>query len=339
MRAEGSVRRSGERVQINVQLIDADGGAHVWADRFDTDRTNLTKAQDEIVGRLARTLGIELVEAAGRQIEQEKPVNPDARDFVMRGWAASYLPLTEAHLQEAQRAFEQALAIDPQSVDARVGIARAMLNLGAAGWSKSREQDNVRIETLLLEALERDRNDPRAHFGLGWLRRLQNRFIDSQIELEKAVALDRNFAGAMLQLGYTLNALGEPEAALPHFEKSLRLSPRDQNVFFFYLGVGQCHLLLSHMDEAIDSLRKGHAANPRFWQLSLWLAAAFGLRGDVDEAKAALAEALKLHPEFNSFAQLRRDTAYRVLFSNPQFSALAQKTFLVGLRRAGLPEE
>jgi TolB-like protein/Tfp pilus assembly protein PilF len=334
---EGSVRRLSEQVQVNVQLIDAGTGAHVWADRFDTDRTNLAKAQRDITDRLGWTLHLELVEAAGRQIEEE--ANPDAHDLVMRGYAWFYRPLPIGQLQEAQRAFEQALAMDPKSVDARVGLARILLNIGAAGWSKSRDQDNVRTEALLLEALERDRNDPRAHFALGWLRRLQNRFVESQIELEKAIALDRNYAAAMLQLGYTLSALAEPEAALPHFEKALRLSPRDQNVFFFYYGLGSCHLLLGHLNEAIDTLRKAQASNPRFWQLSLWLAAALGLRGDEDEARAALAEAIKLHPEASSLAQLRKDIAYGRLFDNPRYAAVAQKTFLVGLRRAGMPEE
>ena len=81
---EGSVRRTGDQVQVNVQLIDAETGAHVWADRFDTDRRNLAEAQSEITGRLARTLNVELVQQASRRIEQEKAADPDARDLVIR---------------------------------------------------------------------------------------------------------------------------------------------------------------------------------------------------------------------------------------------------------------
>jgi adenylate cyclase len=116
---EGSVRRLGEQVQVNVQLIDAETGAHVWADRLDTDRANLAKAQRDITDRLGWTLHLELVEAAGRQIEQE--TNPDARDLVMRGWAWFFRPVSMANLEEALRAFEQALELNPGSVDARVG--------------------------------------------------------------------------------------------------------------------------------------------------------------------------------------------------------------------------
>ena len=120
---EGSVRRVGEQVQVNVQLIDAESGSHIWADRFDTDRANLAKAQSEITSRLAWTLKLELLEAVGRRIEQDNLVNLEASDLVMRGWFLFYRPLSPANLDAAQQAFEQALEIDPGSFDARVGIA------------------------------------------------------------------------------------------------------------------------------------------------------------------------------------------------------------------------
>jgi adenylate cyclase len=341
---EGSVRRAGEQVQLNVQLIDAESGAHVWADRFETDRANLAKAQDEIVGRLARTLQLEIVEAAARRIEEEKAVDPDARDFVMRGWAWYYRPATDATLQEAQRAFERALEIDLQSVEAKVGLATVLSEYVANGRSHvvdgvniSREQDIARAEQLLLEAIERDRNHSRALYMMGRLRRLQNRLIESKIELEKAIALDRNNAGAILQLGITLLFLGQPEAALPHFEKVLQLSPRWQNVFFAYFWLGYCHLLLSHTDEAIDLERKSSAANPRMFGAHWALAAALGLKGDVDEARVALAESRKLKPEYSSFAQMRANAPN--WDASPQFVALREKTVDVGLRRAGFPDE
>jgi TolB-like protein/DNA-binding winged helix-turn-helix (wHTH) protein len=114
---EGSVRRTGDQVRVNVQLVDTESGAHLWADRFDTDRSNLAEAQNEITGRLARTLNLELVAAADRRIEQERALNPDARDIIMRGWALYYRPPSPASRREAQRVFEQALELDAQSVD------------------------------------------------------------------------------------------------------------------------------------------------------------------------------------------------------------------------------
>jgi adenylate cyclase len=124
---EGSVRRSGDRVQINAQLIDAETGAHVWADRFDTNRTNLPEAQNEITGRLARTLNMNLIQAVAHRIEQEKAVDPNARDLVMRGWAWWYRPASIANRQEALRSFERALDVDPRSLDAKIGLARILV--------------------------------------------------------------------------------------------------------------------------------------------------------------------------------------------------------------------
>jgi TolB-like protein len=103
---EGSVRRADDQVRINVQLIDAATGGHLWADRFDTDRRKLAEAQSEIIGRLARTLNGELIEAASRRIEREGATDPDARDFVMRGWARTFRgPPTAATGEEALRFF------------------------------------------------------------------------------------------------------------------------------------------------------------------------------------------------------------------------------------------
>jgi tetratricopeptide (TPR) repeat protein len=131
--------------------------------------------------------------------------------------------------------------------------------------------------------------------------------------------------------------LGQPEAALAHLEKSLQLNPRYQNVFYRYFWLGTCHLLLGHTDEAIDLLRKGRAADPQRAFTHLYLAAALGLRGDVDEARTSLAEALRLDPKYGSIAQVRADLSR--LPGNPQYVALREKTTFAGLRRAGMPDE
>ena len=94
---EGSVRRMGDQVQVNIQLIDGETGAHTWADRFETDRRNLAEAQSAITGRLARTLHLALVQDAGRHIERERAADPESRDLVMRGWALWYRPSTVAN--------------------------------------------------------------------------------------------------------------------------------------------------------------------------------------------------------------------------------------------------
>jgi len=342
---EGSVRRTGDQVRLNAQLIDAETGAHLWADQFDSNVANLAKAQSEITGRLAWTLNIALVSDASRRVEHEASVDPDARDLIMRGWASWYAPQNQKTAQEALRAFEHALEIDPRSADARIGIARVLVGrVTNATSSRSYHEDAVqqdvaRVERLLSEAIESDPNQPMAYAVLGLLRRTQARLSESRIALEKALALDPNFEWANMQLGWTLMFLGECKDAIPLGEKSLRLSPRDPNIHYRYELLGYCHLVLNHVDEAIDLLIKGRTANPRDWFFSYGLAGALALNGDLDGAKAALAESLKIKPGVTSLAQFYVWVPWASKGNSPKYWAQEDKTLNEGLRRIGFPEQ
>jgi TolB-like protein/Flp pilus assembly protein TadD len=338
---EGSVRRIGDQVRVNVQLIDAETAAHIWADRFETERADLAKTQDAITGRLARTLNLELFEAASRGIEQERAANPDARDFAMRAWARVLRgPQSQATFEEALSLNQRALEIDPGSVDAKNYMASILLGKLSNGWSSSIQEDQAQVEKLFREVLERNPNDARAHIGVGILRRVQNRLAEAKIELETGVTLDRNNTMAFRNIGLTLIQMGKPEEAIPYIEKSIQLNPHDPTMFNNYGALGQCHLLLGHLDQAIEFLRKASTANPRAFGIHsfgpLGLAGALGLRGDLSEAKAEIAEAIKLEPKVNSLAALR---AFQPFFSDPRYLALAEKTLYAGLRHAGFPDE
>ena len=245
---EGSVRRMGDRAQVNVQLIDGETGAHLWADRFETDRRDLAEAQAQITGRLARSLNLELMKDAGRRIESDRAVDPNARDLVMRGWAVFYdaggATGKSGAREEARRDFERALEIDSRSIDARVGLAMILNGDIASGNSNSIPQDKVRAGQLLIEAIQRDPNRSLAHAAMGQLRRLENRLVESQIELEKAVALDQNDAWALRELGQTLMFQGKAEPAIPYVEKAIRLSPREPTLFVAFMVMGKSHLFL-----------------------------------------------------------------------------------------------
>jgi adenylate cyclase len=333
---QGSVRRTGDLVRVNVQLVDAESGAHLWADRFDTSRTDLDRAQDEITGRLAHTLNRELVVAAVGRIEQQHKIDPDARDLVMRGWAWWHRPTTLSARQEARRAFDQALEMDPDSIGAKIGLAATITQILVEGWSKYFDQDQELAERLLHEVLDRDSHHPMARVMMGLLRRVQNRLGEAQAEVEMAIILDRNNELALKQLGQILLFQGDPLAGIPHLEKAIRLNPRGPNLYSIQWPLGQCHLLLGHVDEAIDLFRKACAASPRAYYLHLNLAGALGLRGELNEARAALADALRLKPEVNSLARYRAVTPW---ITNPQHWALRDMTLNAGLRAAGFPDE
>jgi len=171
---------------------------------------------------------------------------------------------------------------------------------------------------------------------MGRLRRSQNRLDEARLEFEKAVSLNRSRADSFSQLGQTLMFLGEPEAGILFIEKAIRLDPHAQQTADYAWALGACHLLLGRLDQATYLLRSARAANPRYWYLHAWLAAALGLRGDLGEARAALTQAMKLKPEINSLA---RWCTGRPWLTDPRYLALAKPTLYAGLRQAGMPDE
>jgi TolB-like protein/class 3 adenylate cyclase/cytochrome c-type biogenesis protein CcmH/NrfG len=331
---EGNVRRAGEQIWLDMALIDAQAGSRIWTKQFDTDRANLASAQEEITDNLARAVAGHPEGLAARR--KSVRIDPDAHDLIMRGRAWFYRPYSVASWQEAQTAFERALEIDARSVEARVDLAKVLCGRLADGWSNSLQQDPARAAQLLQEALERDANRAAAHFAMGVLRRMQNRLTEAQSEFETAIALNPNNARASYQLGATLMFLGHPDAGIPPIKKAIRLDPNDPEVTVMYWALGTCHLLLGQVDDAVDFLDRARAANPRIWYPYLYLSGAFGLRGDIDTAKSALAESLKLKPEINSLARMR---AYNAWITNPENWTLQEQTLNAGLRRAGLPDE
>ena len=333
---EGSVRLTGDRVRVNVQLTDAETGAHLWADRFDTSRADLDQAQDEITGRLAHTLNRELVVAAVGRLERQHKTDPDARDLVMRGWALWHRPTTISARQAARKVVRAGPGIGPGIGRGEIGLAATIAQTLVEGWSNAFDEDQTLAERLLHEVFERDAHHSMARAMMGLLRRVQNRLGEAQAEAEAAIGLDRNNELALKQLGQILLFQGEPLAAIPHLEKAIRLNPRGPNLWSIQWPLGQCHLLLGHVDEAIELFRKACAASPRAYFVHLNLAGALGLRGDLDEARAAIAEAMRLKPEVNSLARYRAVTPW---ITNSRHWALRDKTLNLGLRRAGFSDE
>jgi tetratricopeptide (TPR) repeat protein len=200
------------------------------------------------------------------------------------------------------------------------------------------QEDIPRAEHLLLEAIDNGAvsNRAAAHFTLGVLRRMQNRLPEAQTEFEAAISLDPNNARTHLHLGQTLLYLGQPEAGIPPLEQAIRLGPDDPNVAITYWALGTCQLLLGRVDQAIDLLQTARAADARLWVAYVYLAGAYGLQGDLDRARSALAESLRLKPALRSVARMRAENPW---LSNPQYWALQDKTLNHGLRRAGFPDQ
>ena len=208
------------------------------------------------------------------------------------------------------------------------------MTVGAKLWVSA--EDEASAEELLLEVFERDTNHASAHYAFGMLRRVQNRLDEAVVEFKTTIALDRNHARAFFRLGQTLMFLGRPEEGIPHLKKAIRLNPRDPNIARPFGILGQAYFFLGRVDQGLELLRRAVAANHRMWWAHLALAGALGFKGDLDGAKSALAESLKLKPEVNSLAQWHTHMPW---VTDPRYMRLTEPTLYLGLRRAGFPDE
>jgi len=330
---EGSVRRSGNHIRINTQLIDAATDAHLWAERFDCDTADLFALQDEITSRIAIALNVELIAAeAARPTE-----HPDALDCILRGRAAGFNTLSRARYAEAIPLFERALALDPHSVEAQCGLASMLLQRFTSRMSDSPAADIARAKELVGQALAASPRSPLAHFVRAQVMQMgEYRFQDALPEYEMALSFDRNSTSALNGLGICKLMTGSVEEVIPLMEQAIRLSPRDPQIGLWYWQIGRVHLLQSHIDEAIIWLEKARSAMPELVYIHVALASAYGLKGDTESAAVELAEARRLVSDdrYSNMAHLK--CGY---WGVPKTRALFEATYFAGLRKAGMPEE
>jgi TolB-like protein len=259
---EGSVRRSGKKIRVNAQLIDAGTDAHLWVERFDGDTEDLFALQEEITSRIAIALNVELsTREAARPTD-----NPDALDYILRGRAAYWKTglQSRASFAETLGLYEQALALDPRSVEAMSQLANMLAIRGRNRWADSPAADMRRAEELAGQALMAAPRDWFAHYAKGTVLRFQSRCEEAIPEYEAALASNPNWLNSLHFLAACKMMTGSMEDAISLEQQAIRLGPRDPYVGHFYLRSGQAHLLLAHTDEADRLVRKGGRRHSRF---------------------------------------------------------------------------
>ena len=276
---EGSVQRAANRMRVNVQLIDAESGNHLWADRFDKPVADLFDMQDEIVARLANALNAQLVFAEARRAERTP--NPDSMDLYFQGMSVYNKGLTPSHLLEARKLFERALELDPSNVDAIVGSALANGMFAGTHMSDDRAAHLGAAEALAVKALSIAPENALAHLCLGIAQMFTYRAAQGISELERALAINRNLAAAHAYIGLAKNFIGRGEETAGHIEDALRLSPRDTAVYLWQTFGGSVKVFQGKNEEAVAQLRHAIEANrnsavPHFY-LAVALAASGGL--------------------------------------------------------------
>jgi TolB-like protein/Tfp pilus assembly protein PilF len=329
---DGSVRRSGNQVRINAQLIDAETDAHLWAERFDRDAGDLFAVQDEITSRIAVALNLELIGT-----EAARPTDdPDALDYILRGRAALLKAPTRDNYREVIGLFEHASALDPRSIEAQSLLATALTNRVLDYMSGSTEADIERAEELTDQALAASPRSPLAHWAKGQLLTAKFRYDEAIPEYETVIAYNRNSADAYSNLGWCKLYTGSIGETIALQEQAVRLSPRDPSIGFWYWRIGVVHLLQSRTEEAVVWLERARSANPGLPVTRAYLASAYALKGEAERASAEFAEAQRLSD--NHYPTIASLKAARY-FGVPKISALYETTFFLGLRKAGMPDE
>jgi len=332
---EGSVRRAGTQARVNVQLIDADTGAHLWADRFDREAGDLWQLENEITGRIARAVQAQLYLAEGNRPTDK----PDALDFLMRGRAELSKTVSKPTRDAAVKYFERALALDPGSIEAKVWLANALVSRIIDETAESPSADMVRAESLVEQALRSAPNHAMAHHTRGQLLRVRRLCDDAIPEYQTAIGLDPNLPHAYAWLADCKLKTGSIEGVIPLLDRAMQLSPQDPSVGPWYWRIGIVHVYRYQPDEAVAWLEKALAAYATrgpaagYW-VHGWLAAALAMKGDVARAKSELNEAWK-YPFYRSVAAIKSDP----LYAEPRVAPLAEPSFIAGLRAAGMPED
>jgi adenylate cyclase len=321
---EGSVQRDLNRVRVNTQLIDAETGAHLWAERFEEDVANLFKLQDQVVARLANTLGYQLVKAEAEKGTRSK--NPDVVDLTMRGNALFQLqPLTKDNNDAARNSFERALKIDPNDVAALTGDAVAHLHEKQMGWTRPDTDYEARILGQAERAIALAPNNELPYYVKSFYFFLSHRANDALGAADAGLAINPNSALLYGMRCLAENSLGRFEQAKSDITKAMRLSPHDPFMLFWPLYLGDSELGLGHFDAAIDAYHRSIDLGFRVFAPYVDLAAAYALQGKMEDARTALAEARRLNPQL---------TVKWLQSVAPNIPNLFD-----GVRKAGLPED
>ena len=327
---EGSVQRGGNRMRVNVQLIDAETGNHLWAERFDKPLADLFDMQDEIVARLAGALNAELVAAEARRAERTP--SPDSMDLYFQGLAWLNKGFTPDTMAQARSFFDRALSADPGNIDALYGSACVDMAEGSNNLVTDAMAAFAAAEAKFSRVLSSAPDYANAHMFLGNIKIMTKRVPEGIAGCEHGLALDRNLAIAHSCIGLGKIYVGRAEETEAHIVEALRLSPRRAAGAMHVAGYAKNHL--GDFEQAVAWFRRSIEANRNNPHPHFQLGIALARLGRLDEARSAVKAGLALNPTFS--ISLARAT-WTAASDDPTY--LAQfETVLEGMRIAGIPE-
>ncbi|MBY3597875.1 adenylate/guanylate cyclase domain-containing protein [Rhizobium bangladeshense] len=321
---EGSVRKSGNRVRITAQLIDATTGGHLWAERFDRDLTDIFAVQDDVTQQIVDALAVNLTEGDRKRLVPGQTGHPEAYDCFLRG-RELWHRLTKQTNSDARDLLQHAVELDPNFASAHAFLALTHGLDYLNRWSASPQRSIQRAEEAATLAVARDDSDPVAHWALSVVRLYSRQHDRAITEAERAIGLNPNFAEGQVSLGEALLYSGRSEEALACFDRARILNPYFPDVVLHFQA--WAWFQLRRYEEAVKLLVQRVSRNPVTDVSRALLAACYGHLGRFEEARATWQEVLRVNPDFS--LEYRR----KVLpFKNPADFELAME----GLRKAGV---
>jgi adenylate cyclase len=335
---EGSVRKVGAALRVNVHLVSAETGADLWGDRFDVEAGAGGPGQDEIVRRIALTMNVQLVDTESARGARERPANPDATDLLLHARSLFSLPPNPQRSVEELALLERAVQLDPASALALTTLAEILLTNLTGPEDQANPETFARVDSLLAraEALPLQRGRAYVVATRAALLRAEDRCTEAMAMLQTAIAAYPYATSLYFYLGLCLTSSGRAAEAVPQFEQSIRLNPRDPNINARYRFLGQASIILGRYDEAFVWEQRSLAASPdapanRLATRYAEIAAAHALGGRIGMAHAAAAEASRVWPTMTVRG------LYGGITANPVFNAqIAQ--IKDGMRLAGVPD-
>jgi len=330
---EGSAQYNGGKMRVNAQLIDAETGAHIWADQFDADRFDLFQMQDDIVIRLSRALAIQLVDFDLARVMRTRPGNLDAQDLAMQCLSSMIRSADPESVGPCQRA----LQLDGGNALA-LGLTAFAIIFPVLNAQSTDPKDAIKLaDDLASRALLADPNFAGAHSAKAWVLMAEGRHEKAIVEAERCLALNPSAVEGYLIIGIANNFLARPDRSLEMIEKAIRLSPRDPILWGAYEAKGEAYFILQQDERAIEWIHRSMAVAPSRDPYSmLILISASALNGQQAQASDAL-KAYLADSGARSKTIAQFQTQQLSLADNANWIAY-NKRFVEGLRKAGFPE-
>ena len=322
---EGSIRKVGNRVRINAQLIDAISGGHLWAERYDRDLVDIFDLQDEVTQKIVAALTLNLTKSEEKQLAHRSTENLKAYDCVLRGMK-EYWKYTKEGNSQAQVLFQKAIELDPYYAEAYSWLGLSLLHSWTQAWNKE-PQILDRAYQIAKQALTLNDSLSEAHRILGDIYLFQKEHAKAVSEFKEAISLNPNYADALAGLADVFNWAGKPEDAISLIKKAMHLNPHHNAWYPFTLGFS--YIFLQQIEKAVDILQRGLIHNPDFLVIHLALAGLYAEMDRIEDANMEVEEVLRLSPDFT--LQVLQEMI-------PLKDPVVKERLINAARKAGLPE-